>query len=263
MSIEKDLYLNIFWALTALFFCFKYFSLQKRFINEKNYFINTLSHDIRVTILAQLLGLNLLKKCFDKNSVQSLIEDISNSTEYNLEMINMLINTYKFENGDSIISSKEFNLSNIVFSACDSLSEIAAEKKISIHHNLGNFSLYGGISELNKAIKILIFTAIQQANKESKITCNLKYKNGKILFEINYHGKPLTYEEQQRILSRDSRFSTVGHGIKMHFCKKIIDFHGGKIKILNKNNNNSFIVILPDRTPKKSSKVAMTAFLNA
>ena len=48
------------------------------------------------------------------------------------------------------------------------------------------------------------------------------------------------------MFSKNSGFSTVGHGIKMLLCKKIIDFHKGKIFVKNNGKDiNSFTFTIP------------------
>ena len=62
----------------------------------------------------------------------------------------------------------------------------------------------------------------------------------------------LTEEERKRMFLKNPRFSTVGHGIKMYLCKKIIDFHKGQIYVNQyKNNLVSFSFKIPTNTKSK------------
>ena len=75
-----------------------YVALFRSLISERNYFINTLSHDFRVVVLSQIKALNLLQ---NKNKVEYLeseiIKDLDESSKFSLELINSLINTYKYK----------------------------------------------------------------------------------------------------------------------------------------------------------------------
>ena len=76
-----------------------YILLLKKMIQERKYFINTISHDFRVAILAQIRALSFLQN--KKNiicSEQELIEDMDDSSKFSLDLINTLINTYKYKN---------------------------------------------------------------------------------------------------------------------------------------------------------------------
>lgn len=57
------------------------------------------------------------------------------------------------------------------------------------------------------------------------------------------------------MFSQNTRFSTVGHGIKLQLCKKIIEIHQGKIFVKNSNKNiNSISFIIPNNKNKLNSK---------
>ena len=59
-------------------------------------------------------------------------------------------------------------------------------------------------------------------------------------------------EEYNRIFSEKHVYTTVGHGIKMQLCKKIIDFHSGKIKVSNFENNNNLLTFTIPKSKKQN-----------
>ena len=67
----------------------------------------------------------------------------------------------------------------------------------------------------------------QQKNFVKEINLHTRQEDNSITFSIFYKGLPLTEEEYSRIFSEKHDYTTVGHGIKMQLCKKIIDFHSG------------------------------------
>ena len=86
MSIAKDLLFII--VLLILFFVLRRnLSLKYELFSQRENFIKTLSHDIRVSTLAQIRGLDLLQ---EKYNQEELIFDINESCKYSLDMINML-----------------------------------------------------------------------------------------------------------------------------------------------------------------------------
>ncbi len=76
--------------------------MKSALFSQRENFIKTLSHDIRVSTLAQIRGLDLLQS---KYSQEELITDINESCKYSLDMINMLLNTYRYENGEQVFKS--------------------------------------------------------------------------------------------------------------------------------------------------------------
>ena len=63
MSIVKDLCL----IAMFLFLIIKYILLYQDMLKQREYFIETLSHDLRVSTIAQIRGLELLKKNVSQN----------------------------------------------------------------------------------------------------------------------------------------------------------------------------------------------------
>ena len=89
-------------------------------------------------------------------------------------------------------------------------------------------------------------TVTAYAKNNTKISIITNSDEKELYFRIFYKGKSLSEEECRRMFSRSPKYSTVGHGIRMHLCKKIIDFHKGRISVVNHSNQvNSFEIVLP------------------
>lgn len=240
MSIVKDLVLiSLF-----LFILVKYVLLYKDLLKQRNFFINTLSHDLRVSTIAQIRGLELLEK---NNNKQDLIPEIQNSCKFTLDMINMLLNTFQHENGEKILNYTTFNLMDSLNFVCSNLSTTAKEKDLEFCYRMNkNLNINGDKLYIEKVLSILLSTAIYNSRKNSSVYITGKKRIKDYKISIIYGGNPLSEEEQRRMFSRNSGFSTVGHGIKMLLCKKIIDFHKGKIFVKNNGKDiNSFTFTIP------------------
>ena len=83
----------------------------------KKNFIETLTHDLKTPILAQIRVLELiLQQQFGKlNDEQTEMLQLSlDSCQYMYEMISTLISTYKFENEDFQLNYSYFNIIHLV-----------------------------------------------------------------------------------------------------------------------------------------------------
>lgn len=255
MSIAKDLLFII--VLLVLFFVLrKNLSLKSALFSQRENFIKTLSHDIRVSTLAQIRGLDLLQS---KYSQEELITDINESCKYSLDMINMLLNTYRYENGEQVLNQEVFNFSDLVSYCSSKLSYQAEEKNIDFYFNMNaSTPVYADKAELAKALHYLLSTIIFYSRRNKKIAIFVKRVCDNLEVSITYSGNPLTEEECRRMFSNNPRFSTVGHGIKMYMCKKIIEFHGGKIGVNNISDKiNSFTIAIPVKTITSMAKPAL------
>ena len=119
MSIVKGLIFIIFLVLFV-----KYKRLQTEYLQQREYFIKTLSHDLRVSTLAQIRGLEALEKTQNRE----LIPEIQNSCKYTLEMITMLLNTYRYENGEEVLTREHYNLTDSIKKCYDSISAQSESK---------------------------------------------------------------------------------------------------------------------------------------
>ena len=234
-----------FWIINTLVFLtviIKYQTLKQEFLEERNYFIQTLSHDLRVSTIAQIRGLELLQKNPDKE----IIEEVTNSCKYTFDMITMLLNTYRFKSNDEFLQKEVFNLTEIIEPLSKKLDFI----------NLSDKTLWINADKpfLRKALDILVTTAINHSFGNNKVVLKTNKQDENIYIEITYKGKSLSDEEQIRMFDRNPQYSTVGYGIKMNLCKKIIEFHGGKISVnSDKENYNIFKITLPQKIYSKQT----------
>lgn len=246
-----------------LFILVKYIFLHKKFVKQREYFIDTLSHSLRVSVLAQIRGMDLLQKKLEGTEAEELITEVNKGCRYTFDMITMLLNTYRYQKGDPVLKYETVNLEEIVSSSCEQLEFLAVEKDIEFSLDIEAKSLleadrYG----LSKAIYTLLSTAIYNSNKRNYIYVKTKKSIHNIEITVIYHGKSLTKEECQRIFSDNPRFATVGHGIKMHLCKRIVDYHRGEFIVKNcGENKNSFTIKLPLEKRGSSAKSPVESLL--
>ena len=245
MSIAKGLILLIFLVMVFIII-----ALKRENSKQKDYFIKTLSHDFRVAILAQLRGIEYLSKTKDFDDYQTeLINEIDKSCRYSLDMISMLMNSYLFEKGEQVIYYENFILQEVVSSLIELVKPFLKEKNINL--NLAIDKLLTIRADKNLMFKLilnLLTTAISYAEANSTITLASKMNKNICEFFVAYQGKSLSEAECERMFSNQTHFSTVGHGIKMHLCKKIVDFHKGKICVEKFSEKlNSFTFCIPQK----------------
>ena len=166
MGIMKDLLL----ILIILFLFIRNFIVKNEIIKQRNYFIDTLRHDLRVSTIAQIRGLELLQKQnLDLNNAE-FIEEISNSCKFSLEMINMLLNTYQYENGEDILDYEEFNVSEVLYSACNLLNSALKNKKLAFVFDVEKLATINADKiGIQKVLMIFLATAINNAEYSSNL----------------------------------------------------------------------------------------------
>lgn len=257
MDIVKD-FLLIFIIFTIVF---QYVKLYKLMTEQRVFFINTLKHDLRVSLLAQIRGLEFLKNCIVSESTSELINELDISSKYSLDMINMLLKVYKHDNDEIILDSRSFNFSELANLLINNLSSSFLEKNIKIIYNSKDYiKMFADKNCIEKIMEILISKAIINAKKNSSIYIDAISNEDFFRISINYAGKPITDEEKRRMFEKKPKFSTVGYGIKLLICKKFIDFHDGEILVEdNRNNTHSFILTIPQKQKNNIQKLYKTS----
>ena len=230
----------------------KYNCLKKEFKNEREHFIKTLSHDLRVATLAQIRALDILQKN-STSEQKDFVKEINDSCKFSLDMITTLLNSYKFKNGECVLEYENFDFSQLINQVFIKNKQLLEEKNILLNlKQNNNIYIDADKAMLSKAVTILLETAITNSAYTQEININTKQEDNSITFSVFYKGLPLTEEEYNRIFSEKHVYTTVGHGIKMQLCKKIIDFHSGKIKVSNFENNNNLLTFTIPKSKKQN-----------
>lgn len=261
MSIAKDLLFIILFIFIVIILK-KNASLKAELYNQREHFIKTLSHDLRVSTLAQIRGLNILRAQYQE---EELFNDLDESCKYSLDMINILLNTYRYENGEQVLNYELFNFSEIVSLCTEKLTKDMQEKSVELKVSSDNPELiYADKAEIVKVLFYLLSTSLYYSNRNSKILVLIRQTQENLEFSITYLGKPLSEEECRRMFLNNPRFSTVGHGIKMYLCKKIIEFHRGQIYVNNCGDGfNSFVFTLPKAKDSSFPETNLTSVVQS
>ena len=250
MSIIKDLFLYFILSLTIYYF-FKCRYLKSQLYCQRENFIKTLGHDFRVSLLAQIRGLDIVQQKFNLSDDENrFVEEINNSCKYSLDMISMLLKIYKIENGALYLQFENINISEIIYEIFTEYKNNAAEKNIALKCNFENNTIFADRENFSKALKILFDTVLIYSNKNTTVQLSLKRSLGYFIFEIEYNGNPISNEEYKRMFSLNPAYSTVGHGIQMFLCKKIMDMHKWKIEFKKQAEECSFVISIPSGTER-------------
>lgn len=227
MDFIKDLvFVSLFLTIVI-----KYIVLYRNSVSERNFFINTLSHDLRVATIAQIRGIELIdKNCKDKE----LVSEINKSCRFSLEMINMLLNTYHYKNGERNLHYEKFDICELINNTCQKVSETSAEKTCKFYYNKPESIILDADKDgIFKVMKTLLSISVNNAKKESVIFIKTKKVINSLEINIIYQGKTLTKDQCKNMFLYNPKFSTVGHNIKMDLIRRIVESHSGKVFVKN------------------------------
>lgn len=199
-------------------------------------FTATLTHDLRVPIIAEINALKLfLNESFGQITPQQkdIIENMIKNNEELLFLVNTLLDSCKNHSGKlKILKKKEC----IIETINDSINEIKfLIKNHSINFNPSDetLNLEFDKMEVKRVIKNLLNNAISHTKQDGII--NIEITKGSDFAEItvsdNGHGIPPEEIENvfEKYFSTSKKMRKVGTGLGLYLAKQIIEMHDGKI----------------------------------
>lgn len=226
---------------------------EKRRMQED--FIATLTHDMRVPILAEQKALDLIvndDRFKLSDDQQTLIDNMISSNKDLLRLVNNLLDTYKLEAGKYKLDIADHNILNTLEESINELIPLAKENNqtIELISETEHHSVRFDRSEIKRVIRNLLSNAIKFSPQNTQITAKLYEDEKNIIFSFQDNGKGMTEEEImqlfQRYASGAKKLKKVGTGLGLYLSYCIILAHNGKIWVESQlNKGSTFYVAIP------------------
>ncbi|MGB3422622.1 MAG: hybrid sensor histidine kinase/response regulator [Dolichospermum sp.] len=240
---------------------------QRKMTLQREDFVSRLTHDLRTPLVAADRMLNLfLQEVFGEISpeMKQAINMMIRSNQNLLEMVNTLLEVYRFEAGKKSLNRESCNLMEIATEVVGELSPLAVEKNLILKlypHELNQTGNNGGIVngdrlELRRVFSNLIANAIKFTDTgsiEVRIFETLSPTNhpSQIIIEVQDTGYGIAAEDQGTIFERfrQGRNKRSGSGLGLHLSQCIVEAHGGKMELSSElGKGSTFTVRLPKVT---------------
>ena len=203
------------------------------------------THDLKTPIYAEICALELLGKNNEKLNGQQkeIISDILSAAKYMKNLVENITQKYKVENENLVLQKTKCSLKEIVVSCIEDTKYLFEEKGLIYILNCSARNLFASMDELEikRVVHNLIINTIEHGISKSKVIMDIK-ENGKFLiFSITNFGVGLEITNPDDIFLKyvtyAKKHKKLGSGLGLYIAKKIIDAHGGKIKVESETNN--------------------------
>ncbi|WP_413172967.1 response regulator [Anabaena azotica] len=237
---------------------------QQKMTRQREDFVSRLTHDLRTPLVAADRMLALFQQetfCKISPEMKQAIAVMIRSNQNLMQMVNTLLEVYRFEAGKKTLNLDNCDLKEIAQEVISEVTPLAIEKNLTLKldtHKLNQLSKNPGIIiadklEMRRVLNNLIGNAIKFTDTggiEIRIfeTLSTNTESIEVVIEVADTGYGILPEDQATIFERfrQGRNKRSGSGLGLHLSQRIVEAHGGKIELLSELGKGSiFIIRLP------------------
>lgn len=217
---------------------------QKELEKLREDFIATLTHDLKVPIVAEsnILEFLISGKFGEINEKQH--EAISNMKDCNkelLELVQILLDTYKIKETGIDLDKENIDLIPFATSIIDEMRLIADKSGINIYlYAKEGIKIHADKMQIKRVIKNLIQNAISHSQSNNAVNVNIEQHDDFAYIKITDYGKGISKEDIDKIFNKyystAKKFRKIGTGLGLYLSKQIIKSHGGEIFVTSEEN---------------------------
>ena len=202
----------------------------------KEDFVATLTHDLKVPIIAEKNMLNfLLENRFgDLNEKQrEAVVHLQNSNKELIELVEIILETYKLKETNLKLNKENIELDELISSVIEEMTPIAEASSQKINFNSGyKGSVFIDKFYLKRVLKNIILNGLSftESGGYLDISTNNIPDTGEAEIKITNYGTGIDENEIEHIFdkyySSAKKFRKIGTGLGLYLSNKIIETHG-------------------------------------
>lgn len=217
---------------------------------QRETYISTLSHDLKIPTIAQIRALELLinGNLGEINNEQKEILNLTLDSCYSMyDMLSTILSTYKYENNDVILNYEKISMQELLDDAFSKRGKTLRNKNIQVKVSSKDkfVSVYADKMQMKKAFENLIDFCVSNAYNNTVICCEIDkdiVSNSvsiSLLYESPYVN-PISINNMFEMYTTSAeKFNKVGSSLNLYLAKQIITAHNGIINIETKQSSYS------------------------
>ncbi len=227
---------------------------QRELESLKEDFVATLTHDLKVPIIAETNMLELfLNKNFgpisDKQEVA--LKNMQSSNKELLDLVQIVLETYKVRDGSIRLYKENIKLKPFIEEIIEEMRPIADKT-----HNPLNFEtnrdicVFADKMQLKRVIKNLIQNAISYGELASPVNISIGEVPKFIVIKVKDFGAGISQEDIDKIFNKyfsaAKKFRKIGTGLGLYLALQIVKSHGGELTVESEEGEyTEFMIKLP------------------
>lgn len=230
---------------------------QKEIEHLKDDFVSTLTHDLKVPIIAEANILEfLVEEKFGSLSEKQkeAIKNIQNSNKELIELVQILLETYKMKDSGEVMYFESFAINPFINDIVKEMTPIADKNNLKIKYKeYENIEITADKIQLKRVIKNLINNALQHSESKKNIDITVLKTQTEVTISVIDYGKGIPQKDLnlvfQKYYSTAKKFRKIGTGLGLYLAQQIVKSHGGEITVKSADGEGTtFCIHLPYAT---------------
>lgn len=227
---------------------------QKELETLKEDFVATLTHDLKVPIIAEANMIELLLnenfgEITDKQKVA--LKNMQTSSKELLDLVQIVLETYKLRDGKMTLYKENILLKSFIIEIIDEMSPITRKTKNTINFILErDIRIYADRFQLKRVLKNLIQNAISYGMPKTPIDIKIGEIPDYTIITVKDHGEGIPQDQLEKIFNRyysaSKKFRKIGTGLGLYLSKEIAKAHDGDLTVESKEGEyTEFCIKIP------------------
>lgn len=217
----------------------------------KRTFLSLISHKLK-TPLAAVIGFADLLAMDAQGPQKKAADTIAAQGRKLAALVDKLLRFTTLES-DKEVELAATPVDEVVGEALKSLDAYLKESGGRVEHLPSGLAVLGNRDRLADVVKNLVENAVKfDKNAEKRVKVWSERRDGLVLMHVQDAGPGIPPEDQDRIFSQfhqveaDFTGQIDGWGLGLPFCRKVVELHGGQIRLLSRlGEGSTFTVSLP------------------
>lgn len=212
---------------------------QKELETVKEDFVATLTHDLKVPIIAETNMIELfLGESFGKISDKQrlALKNMQTSNKELLDLVQIVLETYKIKGGKITLYKENIMLKSFIEEIIEEMTPIAAKTKNKINFILDrDIRVFADRFQLKRVVKNLIQNAISYGEPQSPIDISIGEIPNYVTIKVKDHGAGISKEDINKIFNKyysaAKKFRKIGTGLGLYLALQILKAHNGDLNV--------------------------------
>ena len=227
---------------------------QRELENLKEDFVATLTHDLKVPVIAETNMLELfLNETFGKISEKQEIalRNMQASNRELLDLVQIVLETYKYKGKNIRLYRENIMLKGFIEEIIEEMQPIADKSKNYLKFILPrDIRVFADKMQLKRVIKNLISNAISYGESDSPIEISIGEIPKYITIKVKDYGAGISEKDIGKIFNKyysaAKKFRKIGTGLGLYLALQIMKAHEGDLTVESKEGEfTEFCVKLP------------------